>query len=154
MKTQTQAIRRMKSSVRIAALLVGIVAPIGMLAQSYMINWWTIDGGGGTSTGGVYSVRGTIGQPDASKAMTGGNYSLTGGFWALHAVQVEGAPYLTIVAAGPGMAEISWTPDTPGWILQESPIVSSNWVDSASGSANPVTVPTAGTNRFYRLHKP
>ena len=34
-------------------------------AQSYQIDWFTIDGGGGTSTGGVYSVSGTIGQPDA-----------------------------------------------------------------------------------------
>ena len=29
-----------------------------------------IDGGGGTSTGGVYSVSGTIGRPDAA-AMSG-----------------------------------------------------------------------------------
>jgi len=48
-------------------------------AQNYAIDWWTIDGGGGTSTGGVYSVTGTIGQPDAgSTAMTGGAYSVTG----------------------------------------------------------------------------
>ena len=33
--------------------------------QSYSIDWSTIDGGGGTSTGGVYTVSGTIGQPDA-----------------------------------------------------------------------------------------
>jgi hypothetical protein len=42
--------------------------------------------GGGTGTGGVYSVTITIGQPDASGAMTGGSYSLTGGFWALISV--------------------------------------------------------------------
>jgi hypothetical protein len=41
-----------------------------------------VDGGGGTSTGGVYTLSGTIGQPDASAAMTGGAYTLTGGFWA------------------------------------------------------------------------
>ena len=28
-------------------------------AQSYTIDWFTIDGGGGTSTGGVFSVSGT-----------------------------------------------------------------------------------------------
>jgi hypothetical protein len=32
-------------------------------AQTYAINWWTMDGGGGTSTGGGYSVSGTIGPP-------------------------------------------------------------------------------------------
>ncbi len=48
--------------------------------QSYSIDWHAIDGGGGTSTGGVFSVSGTIGQPDAGM-MSGGNYSLAGGFW-------------------------------------------------------------------------
>lgn len=51
------------------------------LAQSYSIDWHTIGGGGGTSTGGVYSMRGTIGQPDAG-TMTGGGYALDGGFWS------------------------------------------------------------------------
>jgi hypothetical protein len=44
-------------------------------AQSYSVDWYKIAGGGGTSTGGVYSVSGTIGQPDASSAMSGGNYT-------------------------------------------------------------------------------
>ena len=50
--------------------------------QSYSIDWYKIAGGGGTSTNGQYAVTGTIGQPDAGGAMAGGNYSLTGGFWA------------------------------------------------------------------------
>ena len=49
-------------------------------AQNFAIDWFTIDGGGGTSTGGVYSISGTIGQPDAGPVLTGGNYSLVGGF--------------------------------------------------------------------------
>ena len=52
-------------------------------AQSYSIDWYKVAGGGGTSTGGTYSVSGTIGQHDAGGPMTGGSYSLTGGFWAL-----------------------------------------------------------------------
>ncbi len=51
-------------------------------ARQASISWWTIDGGGGTSTGGAYTLSGTIGQPDASNPMTGGAYTLTGGFWA------------------------------------------------------------------------
>ena len=43
--------------------------------------WHTIDGGGGTSTGGDrFALSGTIGQPDAGK-MSGGAYALHGGFW-------------------------------------------------------------------------
>jgi hypothetical protein len=63
----------------------------------FLIVWYKIAGGGGTSTGGVYVVSGTIGQPDPSGAMTGGNYSLTGGFWALISVmQTPGTPTLCI----------------------------------------------------------
>ena len=125
-------------------------------AQPYAINWFTIDGGGGTSTGGVYSVSGTIGQPDAGGPMTNGQYSVTGGFWALPtAIQVGGAPTLTIVPATPGNATISWTPNTPGFVLQETLSLSpTNWVNSASGAANPIVVPATLPTKFYRLFKP
>src|SRR6266705_3605561 len=77
-------------------------------AQSYSIDWFTIDGGGGTSTGGVYQVSGTIGQPDAGPAMSGGNFSLTGGFWSLISVaQTPGAPSPTIIQSGPSVI-VSW----------------------------------------------
>lgn len=64
-------------------LFVFSIAPA--LGEDYAIDWHTIDGGGGTSTGGSYTLSGTIGQPDATAAaaMTGGNYTLTGGFWAV-----------------------------------------------------------------------
>ncbi|MBK7403104.1 MAG: hypothetical protein IPJ41_00375 [Phycisphaerales bacterium] len=51
-------------------------------AQVYEIPWYTIDGGGGTSTGGSFSLSGTIGQHDAGGPMSGGAFALTGGFWA------------------------------------------------------------------------
>jgi len=52
------------------------------VSADYEISWSTIDGGGGrsTSTGGDYSLVGTIGQADAGD-MTGGVYTLSGGFW-------------------------------------------------------------------------
>jgi hypothetical protein len=55
----------------------------GALAQSYDINWWTVDAGGSQNlTGGNYTLSGTIGQPDACAPLSGGSYTLTGGFWA------------------------------------------------------------------------
>lgn len=52
------------------------------LADTYDMTWNTVDGGGAVnSAGGQYVVSGTIGQPDAGH-MSGGVYSLTGGFWA------------------------------------------------------------------------
>jgi len=65
------------------------------------------------------------------------------------------APALTIVSAGTGHATISWEPDTPGWVLQETLDLSSPaWTNSPSGSANPSTIPAAMPTTFYRLQKP
>lgn len=144
----------MKKSLQFVWLIIFLALPAA--AQTYSINWSTIDGGGGTSTGGVYSVSGTIGQPDAGGPMTNGQYSVTGGFWALPtAVQVVGGPTLTIVAGAPGQAIISWAPATPGFVLQERWSLSSGtWTNSTSGAANPTTVPATAPAKFYRLFKP
>jgi hypothetical protein len=79
---------------RITCGLLALASAMLAYGQDYSITWHTMDGGGGTSTGGVYSATGTIGQPDASLApMTNGQYSLVGGFWALPvAVQTTNAP--------------------------------------------------------------
>jgi hypothetical protein len=53
-----------------------------LTANDFDLSWYTIDGGGGNSAGGDFELAGTIGQPDASLAMTGGDFSLAGGFWA------------------------------------------------------------------------
>jgi hypothetical protein len=45
----------------------------------YELSWYTIDGGGGQSSGGQYELLSTIGQPDAAWS-SGGNYELLGGF--------------------------------------------------------------------------
>ena len=49
----------------------------------FAISAYTIDGGGGSSAGGAFSLRGTIGQCDAAApaALSGGPYSIGGGFW-------------------------------------------------------------------------
>ena len=136
-------------------LILGTIALSG-LALGLSVDWFTIDGGGGTSTGGVYSVSGTIGQPDAGGPHTNGVYSLTGGFWALpFAVQTPGAPALSIVRLNATQARISWTPATPGFVLQETPSLSpTNWVNSPSGSSNPAIVPATLPIKAYRLRKP
>ncbi len=74
------------SRLTFCVLLLGVLlAPIPLaLAQSgggYDLTWNTIDGGGYTfSTGGGYSLGGTIGQADAGM-LSGGGYALGGGFW-------------------------------------------------------------------------
>ena len=48
-------------------------------SAEYELSWYTIDGGGGRSSGGQYELLGTIGQPDAAWS-SGGDYELLGGF--------------------------------------------------------------------------
>jgi hypothetical protein len=62
-------------------LIIVLLIPSALHAQP-SISWSTIDGGGQTfSAGGSFELGGTIGQPDAGLAMTGGTFQLTGGFW-------------------------------------------------------------------------
>jgi len=141
---------------RLCVFAVMLMIGMGALAQ-YAIEWHTIDGGGGTSTNEKYSVSGCIGQLDAGPRMTNGQYSVTGGFWALPAaVQTEGAPMLTIIPAGESQAQISWTPATGiNWVLQErANLTTGSWNNSPSGTNNPTVVPVTLPAKFYRLHKP
>ena len=146
----------------LVALLVLLLSTLNIQlstahAQTSSIPWHTIDGGGGTSTGGVFTVSGTIGQPDASGPMTGGQFSLTGGFWAMPTlIQTPGAPTLSITNAAPGFATLWWTPPSgTNWVLQERLSLSTGtWTNSPSGSTNPVIVPTTLPTKFYRLFKP
>ena len=130
-------------------------------AQNYSIDWFSIDGGGGSSTGGVYSVTGTIGQPDAGH-MSGDNFTLDSGFWAIIAtVQTPGAPALRVVFTATNTVVVAWPSPSTGFSLQQNPVV--NNAVSWSGVTNaPVVVgsekqvilsPPAG-NRFFRLNSP
>ena len=150
-------IPRRKVLVTLALSLVGTTATA--ISHAYdPITWRSIDGGGViAATVGGYRLGGTIGQPDAGGPMTNGQYSVTGGFWALPtAVQTTNAPTLTIAPANPGFATVSWTPVTgTNWLLQERLSLSGGtWSNSPSGTTNPATVPATLPTRFYRLFKP
>lgn len=130
----------------------------GASGQTYSIDWHTIDGGGGTSTGGVYSVTGTIGQPDAG-TMSGGNYTLQGGFWGVvAAVQTPGAPFLNVFRTSTNTVAVSWPSPSTGWTLQQNTnsVSSVNWSNVTSGILDDGTTKTLIANpptgnRFYRL---
>ena len=147
-----------RAGVRLISLLLFSTALVH--AQSYSIDWFTIDGGGGTSTGGVYSVSGTIGQPEASSAMTGGNYSVTGGFWSLFAVQTPGAPALRIFLTATNTAVVAWLAPSPGYMLQSNTnLVTTNWSGVTNavnvvGSENQVIISPPAGNKYFRLSNP
>jgi hypothetical protein len=139
-------------------ILFGLLVPAMGFAQQYSIAWSKIAGGGGTSTGGVYSVSGTIGQPDASGAMSGGSYSLTGGFWSLiSVVQTAGLPNLVITHSGSSVI-VSW-PVTGSYTLQQTANLaagSGGWATSGysittANGTNSITITPPLGNLFFRL---
>ena len=144
---------------------LGLLLPVIGFAQSYSVDWYKIAGGGGTSTNAQYVVS-TIGQPDASGAMsvgpvTGGNYySVTGGFWSLiQVVQTVGTPNLVITHSGNSVI-ISW-PATGSYTLQQNGNLSvpAGWVTSGysistANGTNNITISQTTGNRFFRLSSP
>jgi hypothetical protein len=143
----------------IAALLLGFA--VNATGQSYSSDWFNIAGGGGTSTGGVYSVSGSIGQHDAGSAMSGGNYTVTGGFWSLLAVvQTPGAPLLTITHSG-GSVMVCWPASPGGFTVQQNNNLANpaGWsayggtVSTNNGVTSITVTPPVG-NLFFRLYHP
>ena len=55
-------------------------ASLSLSTLAVSMDWNTVDGGGGVSTGGGWAFTGTSGQPDAG-TLSGGAWTLQGGFW-------------------------------------------------------------------------
>jgi hypothetical protein len=74
----------MKSIRYCAAGLLVITSSLAQFSgEGFEITNNTIDGGGGLSSGGDFTVTGTIGQHDATAQVSSrGNFALAGGFWA------------------------------------------------------------------------
>ena len=154
---------------RICALVRGFVwaavglvwATAGARAQTFTISPSVIAGGGGTSTGGVFSVSGTIGQP-AAGSMAGGNFAIQGGFWSSAvAVQTPGAPQLNIVRSG-GNYVITWADTGAGFALEVTTALQTlgtTWNNTGAtptlaNGTNTVTIAAQPGRFFYRLRKP
>jgi hypothetical protein len=69
-----------ESKMKTIYLLMTLLFMVSMVNADYSIEWQTIDGGGGTSSGGTYTLTGTIAQHDAAYSQ-GGQYEVLGGFW-------------------------------------------------------------------------
>ena len=102
-------IRRLLPALLLFLLLFSFTQPA--LAQSggdYDLDWWTVDGGGGESAGGGFSLSGSAGQPDAG-ALSGSDFELTGGFWhGPLAGKPKAVADLTITKDS-GKAKLTWS---------------------------------------------
>ncbi|EEF62874.1 hypothetical protein [Pedosphaera parvula] len=144
--------------------LVQLVAVFGISvqglasAQSYNMDWFTVDGGGGTSSGGAFSINGTVGQPDAG-VLSGGGYTVEGGYWSgVSIIQNTNAPILNIRLAGSN-AILSWPVGISGFSLEETGAPDSGlWSPTSQAvldtdTTHTVTVPAVNIIKCYRLKK-
>ncbi len=67
--------------VLIIALASSSTWAVAQSGGEWTIGRWVVVGGGGTSSGGGFLVRGSLGQPEAGEALSGGEFTLHGGFW-------------------------------------------------------------------------
>jgi hypothetical protein len=133
-----------------------LFAPIAA-AQNFSVDWFTVDGGGGTSAAGSFAVSGTVAQPD-SGSMSGGAYSVVGGFWSFAAAET----LALAVSNSPTGVVVYWNRPANNWVLDESPILLSSpphpWAQVAfpyetNATHIYVTVPAPAAHKFYRLRK-
>jgi hypothetical protein len=94
MKQQTKYLHRWLTLALLMAAILGAGAALAQTGGGYDLTWSTIDGGGGSSAASGYQLTGTLGQPDAGAALSGGGYSLSGGFWG--GVSTGGKVYLPL----------------------------------------------------------
>ena len=144
----------MKTPLFTLALLGSVISA---QPQTFNLDWWTLDGGGDTSSGGGYSVSGTIGQPDAG-VMSGGSFSLVGGFWAgASTSEPTEVPRLSVEQTAPNCVRIFWPSSAQGFVLQATPRLNSTpWASitaaivETNGCKQFLMAPSNG-NHFYRL---
>lgn len=70
----------------LGTMLLLALAPVASASGPFSITAWTVDGGGGRSSGGVFALEGTIGQHDATLISCVSDpgdpeFELDGGFW-------------------------------------------------------------------------
>ena len=162
-------IRRKTGRAALLLALLGVVACAS--GQSYSVDWFTVDGGGGTSTAAVYAVTGTIGQPDAAWPVdqngfavqsTGGSiYTLVGGFWSV--LQQDSVRRLKLKrqanslmlscpadATGGGCAIGDKSAPSADWSNFATPVRVGDEFEMVVGPANTPPNPI----RFFRLYVP
>jgi hypothetical protein len=91
--------RRLSLLLATTLILLAALSVAAAQTDDFDLVWHTLDGGGGTSIGGDrFALSGTIGQPDAGK-MSGGVYTLQGGFWPATAASSVGdnSVYLPLI---------------------------------------------------------
>ena len=145
------------------SVLSGSLAFSPSLVAQSSVDWEVVGGGTGLSSGGTYSVQGTIGQASTAQAK-GGRYTLASGFWTYTMiVATPGAPALQVNwDAASSRLRLTWPRPADGWVLQSTDTLAGPetiWIplegpyDSTDTELEWLVAPPPGP-RFYRLQNP
>jgi hypothetical protein len=95
-----------KKMVSVAGLALSLfsASAVPQSGGTFEITKSVIAGGGGQSTGGAFTLDGTIGQSIAGTSSTGGSFELTGGFWGGQAAPVSNVTISGKVLTASGLA--------------------------------------------------
>ena len=134
--------------------------PCRLAAQSYEILSPAIVVSGALSGGGRFSLTSVTREVDGHALLSGGSYSLTGGFSGQYnALQQQGSPRLQITKLASGVTRISWAAIVPGWRLEWNANLSSgSWSEVLSvplvdGDVQYLDFAMAASTAFFRLKK-
>ncbi len=137
------------------AIALTAMAAHAQFDGTYHSTWSTIDGGGGSCSGGGYSLSGTVGQSDAG-SMSGGAFALMGGFWS--AADAAPRPALRIVRSG-AVVILAWPASLTGFQVQATAnLIHPAWrdVNTSPLEVNDeswVVMPASANAQFFRLRK-
>lgn len=116
----------------------------------YSLQWHTSDAGGGESTGGSYSLNGTIAQPDAAAPSAGDGYTLQSGYWTFPDISAP-LPDLTLTLDS-GFVILTW--DDPGFpVVLEASADLDLWTPVDPLPATNAWAEAESARRFYRLSR-
>jgi len=134
----------------------------GIWAQSFEVFPRAIaDSGGRLSSGGGWSVEGSLGQPWADPS-AGGGFELAGGLWAAtFSVSAGEAPELLISVAA-GQVRLAWQGGDSQWRLEQTSQLAppnDNWTAVAGtplleNQTRLLTLPVERGARYFRLKHP
>jgi hypothetical protein len=96
--------------------LFALLFVVSAARAQYSIDWFTMDGGGGSGSAGTFAMQGTLGQPDAFSG-AGGSFVCLGGYWSLFD---EPLPLLRIFRFE-GDIILAWPDPSPGFVLEGTP---------------------------------
>lgn len=142
--------------------ILALALPVGLQAQTPQLQSLTGANGGGTSTAGIYTLTGTIGQPNVAR-LHSRDFTLDGGSWSIiAAIQEPGAPTLAVRQTETNTVVVSWSIAWPGFYLEETPDpIHPTWTKVAvepielvvakDKTEKQVVLPRPEGNRFFHL---